>query len=497
MEFFSKVSLNCEGGGELIFIKGERSMKLEVENRKRSGGGERKVKYSSLFCRFVMPVVIILYCSSLSYGQEASDLEVMRQEVQELRKMVLELSSEVRSLREDKVAHENINAQYQLQLEEIRSEVTELNNSPLRDLESALNKVHIGSYGEVHANLTQGSESDKIDFHRMVLYLGYDFADWIRFHSETELEHAFVKDNDTEDGGQASGGEISLEQAYVDFLFSDKFNIRAGRLLTPLGIINQYHEPTLFNGVERPNFSKFIIPTTWSSDGLGIFGSLNPSLNYEAYVVAGLNGDGFNSKGIRDGRIKSRQSLNEVAFTGRLDYRPFEEALANSNQSLRLGLSGYFGGLDNKDGGGGTGKDAEIAMTSADFEYSVSKFDFRGVIAHTNVDGARDLGDGDVAKEMFGWYLEGAYHFWPDEWKTGKLKESDATVFVRYEDYDTQYKMPSGVSKDKTKDREDITLGVNFYLTPNFVIKADYQFFDDASGEDVDNQLNLGLGWVF
>ena len=37
-----------------------------------------------------------------------------------------------------------------------------------------------------------------------------------------------------------------------------------------------------------------------------------------------------------------------------------------------------------------------------------------------NIDGAADFGGG-VAEEMFGWYLEGAYHFLPDEWKKGKL----------------------------------------------------------------------------
>jgi hypothetical protein len=136
-------------------------------------------------------------------------------------------------------------------------------------------------------------------------------------------------------------------------------------------------------------------------------------------------------------------------------------------------------------------------MVAADFEYSISRFDFRGVMAHTSIDDARTLGSGDVAKEMFGWYLEGAYHFWPDEWKVGKLAKSDATVFVRYEDFDTQYKMPSGVAGDASKDKQEITFGVNFYPVPNFVIKADYQVFDDASSDGRDDQFNVGIGWAF
>jgi hypothetical protein len=450
--------------------------------------GERsmagKIKNCSLFGRLLMLGMVVMLGTSVCSAASSDDVEAMRQEIKELRQMVKGLTKEVNNLKKVKGQESNLQAQYQQELDEIRVDVTKLNESPMVDLADTLSKIKLGGYGEIHGNFTEGNVSDKVDFHRLVLYLGYDFADWIKFHSETELEHAFVKDNN---------GEISIEQAHFDFLLSENFNIRAGRLLTPIGIINKTHEPPTFNGVERPNFSKYIIPTTWSSDGVGFFGSLNPSLNYEAYVVAGLDGDSFSSSGIRGGRIKSKQSLNEVAFTGRLDYRPFEKALANSDQSLRLGLSGYFGGLDNKDGGGGSGKDGDIALTSGDFEYSISKFDFRGVIAHTNINGARNFGGG-VAEEMFGWYLEGAYHFWPVEWKTGKLKKSDATVFVRYEEYDTQYKMPSGIPKDTSKDVNELTFGVNFYLTPNLVIKADYQLRDDASRDDL---FNVGIGWAF
>jgi len=434
-------------------------------------------------------ILLVLWAAGTSAAAVADndELEAMRREMEQLRQQVKELKSEFRRLQDDKKKDQDVPSEYQQEIQELRDDVAKLNESQKLDITDSLGKLKLGGYGDIHANFKEGSESDKVDFHRLVMYLGYDFDDWIKFHSETELEHAFVSDGD---------GEISIEQAHLNFLLSDNFNIRAGRILTPIGIINKTHEPPTFNGVERPNFAKYIIPTTWSSDGIGLFGSLNPSLNYEAYVVAGLDGDSFSSSGIRGGRIKSEQSLNEVAFTGRLDYRPYEEVLSNSDQSLRLGLSGYFGGLDNTDGGGGSGKDGEIAMTSADFQYSISKFDFRGVIANTNIDGARDFGGG-VAEEMFGWYLEGAYHFWPDEWKTGKLEKSDATVFVRYEEYDTQNEMPSGIAKDRTKDVDEVTVGVNFYLTPNFVIKADYQISDDASGSDRDDLFNLGLGWMF
>jgi hypothetical protein len=422
-------------------------------------------KLKTRTCTLLMLAMAVSLGATATGSQAGNELAATRQEVRELKQTVNDLAAEVERLKE-----------------------SDPEKSPQEGLDLALGKLHFGGYGEMHANFVQGSESDQADLHRLVLYLGYEFTDWIRFHSETEVEHAYVTDGD---------GEVVLEQAYVDFLLTGKFNVRAGRILTPIGIINKKHEPPTFNGVERPAFATNVIPTTWSSDGVGIFGSICQSLTYEAYVVGGLDGSMFTAtSGIRNGRIKERPSLNEPAITGRLDYYPCPAIQDDSDQSLRLGASGYFGGLDNGDQGSNPGIDGEIGITSADFEYSVCKWDFRGAIAHINIDGARQIG-GNVAEEIFGWYLEGAYHWLCEQWKTGKLAKADATVFLRLDKYDTQYEMPSGVSKNRAGDRTDWVFGTNFYLTPNIVLKADYEVRDDESTSDPDDRFNLGVGWAF
>jgi hypothetical protein len=429
----------------------------------------------------------------ISMPARANDSEKPESEerIKKLEQMVEKLSTEVNALRQEKSeadqsAGNNIPHKY---LDELRREIDEIKNSKAMDLNSWLNRLTIGGYGEMHANFGEGPEKDVFDIHRLVLYLGYEFSDWIQFHSETEIEHAFVSDD--------SGGELSLEQAYVDFLLSEHLNVRAGRVLTPLGIINKKHEPPLFNGVERPSFSKYIIPTTWSSDGIGIFGFAGSFLQYEVYVVGGLDGSEFNATdGIRKGRIKERPSLHEPAFTGRLDFYPLSNQETNYEQDLRLGLSGYCGGLDNGNQGKDPGIDGNIKIYSADFEYSVCRFDFRGAIADIKIDGAREIGNG-TAEEIFGFYVEGAYHFWPDAWKTNKLKSSDAVLFVRFDNFDTQHEMPSGVSQDPVGDRIEWTMGVNFYPVHNFVIKADYQIRQNEAQSDLPDLLNLGLGWNF
>src|SRR5206468_982640 len=96
--------------------------------------------------------------------------------------------------------------------------------------------------------------------------------------SELEIEHSFVE------GGERSG-EVALEQAYLDFLIKPYFNVRAGMVLTPVGILNERHEPPAFNGVERPFVETLIIPTTWRELGFGHTGFHTPGINPRVTIV--------------------------------------------------------------------------------------------------------------------------------------------------------------------------------------------------------------------
>ena len=353
--------------------------------------------------------------------------------------------------------------------------------------DAAKDKLTLGGYGEIHANFTDGGDS-QLDIHRLVLYMGYEFADWIQLHSEVELEHASTDEE-----------YLLIEQLYVDFLLSDAFNIRAGRVLAPLGIINQKHEPVLFNGVERPNVEKYIIPSTWMLDGVGIFGYPLGWLSYEVYAAAGLDNSGFSGKqGVRGGRMKGRPGLDDPAVAGRVDFYP----VTTENQDLRIGLSGYFGGTNNKNKGGdsASGIDNTFAMASADFEYNLSRLRLRGVMAHgTNSDADRlnAATGGDVGEQIFGWYLEAGVDVMPESWQKGKLKESALIPFVRYEEYNTHFKTPVGTPENAAYDRAETTVGVSWLLTPQFVIKADAQFLsNEKQGSGVNNIYNLGIGWV-
>lgn len=354
-------------------------------------------------------------------------------------------------------------------------------------------KFILGGYGEIHANLEQDG-SKQADIHRFVLYLGYDFADWIKLNSEVEIEHAFVADGN---------GELSIEQLYSDFLLKDSVNLRVGRVLVPVGLVNQRHEPTTFNGVERPSVDRVIIPSTWFSESVGVYGALGLAVKYEAYLMNSLNGSKFSAiNGIRDGRQKQQPGLSELAASGRVDYYPLVNSDLHIPQQLRLGASFFAGGVDNGNKGQNPSPpiDASVQLYAIDAEYSIGKFDVRGEGVLTKINGATNINaayNANVASEIMGYYVEGAFHFWPERWKQGKLQNSDAIVFTRFEKFNTQHKMPIGTVANKAGDREEITIGISFFPTQNLVAKADYQIKSNATGNKVNNIINLGLGWVF
>jgi hypothetical protein len=360
---------------------------------------------------------------------------------------------------------------------------------PVRDvaeeIHHAVSPLHIGAYGEHHFNGVEGTAGEFSDVHRFVIGIGYAFADWIEFSSELEVEHAYVKD------GQ---GEVVLEQFLVDFQVARPFNIRVGKVLAPTSWLNMYHEPPVFHGVERPMVDNAIVPSTWSVDGIGVFGRVGQRVSYQAYVGNGLDASGFSaSSGIRGGRMKERPGFSDPAFMGRVDI-----SLGSPRRMVgmtRVGVSGYMGGANNGNKASDPDLDVSVSLVSSDLSTSVAFLDLRGFVAVGMIENA-DLLPG-VAEEFMGYLVEGAVDILPRSMKHGKLEEAALFVFSRYERYDTQYKMPEGVTPDDRYNRTAITSGITFKPVSKLAVKADYQVLDNASDDDVANAVNLGIGWMF
>jgi hypothetical protein len=399
----------------------------------------------------------------------------------ELAALRLELAS---SRTEDRARQEEQLAAMAAELEDLRRE---------RAASRPAERLRCGGYGEIHYNDVEGSGGSQIDIHRFVVYLGYAFDENVQLHSETELEHAFVNDGD---------GELSVEQLYLSFRVAPTTHVEVGRMLAPLGIVNLRHEPPTFNGVERPSVETAVLPTTWSVDGIGLAGELSPSVRYRLMLTTSLDGSGFTAlNGIRGGRIKERPSANQPAVSGRLDFFPLDQGGDGlDGQSLRVGVSGFYGGLDNGDQGNDPGVRGDLWIAALDAEYSLGRLDLRGVAAFEGIDNAENLSNAtgqSISSEIVGWYAEAAWHWLPECWKSGERGWHDAVVFVRYDQIDTQRDVPSGFAADPRGDRSEWTSGFGLFPLANLVIKADYQVRDDEASSRPKHQLNVGLGWSF
>ena len=341
----------------------------------------------------------------------------------------------------------------------------------------------LSGYMDFHVNKITG-EDTVIDFHRFVLLFSHSFTPRIRFVGELELEHAFV-------AGAEPSGELELEQAYIDFLINRRFNIRAGMLLMPVGIINERHEPPVFNGVERPLVDTVIVPTTWFETGAGVHGEFSGGWRYRAYVTAPLNALEFSAdEGIRGGRQKGSQArAPSASVTGRVEYLGVPD--------LTVGASFWNG----RGHAFGTLLETGVRVLEADARFQRDRLELRGQIARVAIPNASELNDTvvvesgvdpNIAERLLGAYGEAAYRVW------AKGSPRDLVAFVRYEFADTQHRMPAGWLPLEEFQRNQWVFGATYFPDPDVAVKVDYVWLRNKSSFiKGPSSFNVGLGWWF
>ena len=336
-----------------------------------------------------------------------------------------------------------------------------------------------------------------MDVHRLVLLFGYRFTNKLSFVTEIEIEHV---------------SEVYVEQAFFNYAFNTYFNLRGGLLLIPMGIINEYHEPPTFNGVERPMIDTYIAPSTWREIGIGATGYIPEiSLRYQAYLVNGFKsyagGVGYldGSSGLRKGRQKGAESMFFFpAFAGRVEYYGV--------LGLNIGLSAYAGktqsslynGMDRSDNLARASADSTVvgvSMIGADARYSRKGFGARAQVYYTRITNSRQYNyftsaDGhpnDLGSSMYGYYMELSYNvFQPFR----KIK-SELIPFVRFSQYDTQATVDTELDKDMSYRTTMITTGIGYWFISQLALKTDIQFVKRGNEDGFHNIFNAGIAVMF
>ena len=353
--------------------------------------------------------------------------------------------------------------------------------------------LHIGGYGQIDYNKQINDELNHnatLDVHRLVTFFGYNFNEKTSFISEIEMEH--VK-------------EVYVEQAFLSHSIKNNLTVNAGLMLIPMGIQNLYHEPPTFNGVERTNVDKYIVPTTWREMGVSVNGRMmDNTLSYELMLVNGFNGyDGAGvfsgSSGLRSGRQKAAKSyMTSPDFASRFSYLGIP--------NLNLGFSTYLGesessaynGLDLSDENSVMSADSTIIginMIGIDGRYQQGALQLRGqyVVADLSNTNQYNIFTGkDLGSKMMGYYAEAGYNL-----LSKKETNDELIAFVRYENYNTHKEVEDNITINSNYDRKDVILGLGWKLTKGAMFKVDYQIKSNGNANPRTDYINIGTAVWF
>jgi len=359
-------------------------------------------------------------------------------------------------------------------------------------------RITIGGYAQIDYN--QPFSSDRryngiLDVHRLVMLFGYNFNSRTQFITEIEYEHI---------------SEVYIEQAFLQYRILPWLNFRGGLMLIPMGIVNEYHEPPTYNGVERPVIDNVIAPTTWRELGFGFTGNFYQSdLRYQLYLVNGFNG--YDTKGVVTGR-----GLRSVRQKGAESYISAPNLSAKVEyygiRGLNVGVSGYFGdtqsklynNLDTANPGALAKADSSvvgISMMGADARYSIKGLQLRGQYYYTSLSNTLEYNKftrtsgtpNDVAKSMMGYYVEAAYNLF----QTVESVRTELIPFIRYEEYNTHHKVDALITAKPAYHNKIWIGGLGWKITPGAVLKADIQFQKNMATDKFAKTFNAGIGIMF
>jgi Phosphate-selective porin O and P len=327
-------------------------------------------------------------------------------------------------------------------------------------------KATIGGYGELHYNYSKTDPDPAeqvLDFHRFVIFLGYAWTEQWSFKSEIELEHNTV-------GGDK--GKLELEQAFINYHYADYLGFQAGVVLVSSGLINEYHEPPKFLGVERPDYAKLIIPTTWAGNGMALYGT-SGDFDYKLVITEGLNSDNFTEgSGIRNGRQHGfKVDAGNPLFNGRVDYFGLP--------GLRFGVSYVYNEA--------RGDSSSNKISLGEFHAQYNKYGIFSTLEFGNI----SYSSGNIQSSR-GLYFDLGYNI-------GKLLNIGSKIipFIRYSNINTAAKTISGGDIEKKYHNIKWMFGLSFLPIDEVVFKVDYSLSTRELGSVTTDLINVGFGYWF
>jgi hypothetical protein len=389
-------------------------------------------------------------------------------------------------------------------------------------------RLTIGGYGEAVAsrmfysnNYKRYTDASKykdadgygqFDLPHVVFFVGYDFGKGWTLGSEIEFEHggteSAVEIEEEENGEYESeierGGEVALEQFWIQKSFSPALNLRMGHIIVPVGLTNGHHMPTEFFTVYRNEGENAILPCTWHETGISLWGNIS-KWRYEVQFIPGLDANLFGSKNwIKNGATSPYEFKMGTAYAGVVRIDNY------SIPNLRMGVSGFLGNsaantleTDKYKGLKGT-----VGIGTFDFHYDAHNWIVRGnfdyghltdseAITAANNNSRQDSPSPKtpIASDAISTGLEAGYDLF-SQISAVKDKEQKFYLFGRYEYYDSMFKTEGSVIDNECWGRQRIAGGVNYKPMKELVIKVEYAHRILKSQYNNENTFSIGIAYT-
>ncbi len=351
----------------------------------------------------------------------------------------------------------------------------------------------------------------RFDLPHVVFFMDYSFGRGWKVSTEIEFEHGgagAAVEIEADEGGEyemevEKGGEVVLEQFWIEKSWARWANLRMGHIIVPVGLTNMYHMPTEYLTVLRPEEDATIIPCTWHQTGVSFWGRAG-AWRYEAQLLSGLSAEKFSNSGwVHDGATSAYEFdiANSYAGALRVDNR--------SMKGLRVGLSGYFGlsAANTLKQSRYNTINGSVSIGALDFTYDDHNVIARGSFLYgylgdsyyismynKKMPSASPSARTEVASTAMSWYGEAAYDIlslFPSD-KNDKLY-----VFAHCGYCNSMYKTAEskGILPRGWSEKRVISAGINYKPLKELAIKAEYSLRKFNAGYNDEPTISLGIGY--
>ncbi len=457
--------------------------------------------------KMLLGVLIWLFPVSLLVAQTAPETKVTSEEIQQLQEQITALQEKLDSVlkrTEDSRSGEMAETQTSGSTVEGIPREQEAQQAPGRGLtEQGLygslaagppeqrygrgifgDAVTIGGYGSFRFetnNIDMGPRIgnlppvrrgyDGFDFRRFVLTLDAAPAERLRFYTEIEferlnkieIERTAIPENRgvrnragirfiQEVEGQ-SGGEIAMEQAWVQYDFADSIGLRMGVVLPPVGRFNILHDDDYWDLPRRTLVDRggpvLPVKSAWRELGAGLLGNIpvgQGHLDYQFYVLGGARLDFTLEEvvSLREGRnlveLEPEIAFASGPFNGTDTADAFSWRVA---YSPALGSEFAFSGYHGQYTPDYLNVNSSINSVAMDGKLTLGRFEVEGEFVYTDfgrmeavlgdiaaqaVDAAAQTSSAETAQleteveaefagpltnQRYGYWVDFKYRFWP------------------------------------------------------------------------------------